>query len=246
MEQGETGWLDGAVRETAEGRAGAIPVVVAYRVEAPRGTALILHGRNGAPDQVQIAAIAEAYLARGWRVALPELPNSIALPASGPAECLTMGGHRDAAIAVRDWALARWPGAVLGIAGHSLGAFAAAHLGAGAHHVLAVSPVLSGRTLLAARVAMGPPAVEALEREVPLLRAEMEAEDASPALAALDPPLAVVTGELDGIVPLSHARAYFAAARDARFFAAVPAQHHCPEGPDYATMLAAALTALKA
>jgi fermentation-respiration switch protein FrsA (DUF1100 family) len=246
MAQVAKSWLDGARREIAEGGEGPIPVVLADPAQVPRGTALILHGRNGAPDQVQISMIAEAYLARGWRVAVPELPHSIALPASGPPERLTMAGHRAAAGQVRDWALARWQGAVLAVAGQSLGAFAAAHLGAGAHHVLAVSPVISGRTLLAARVAMGPPAVEALEREVPDLRAGMEAEDAAPALASLGPPLAVIAGALDGIVPLAHARAYFDAAPNSRFFAAIPGQHHCPEGPDYATMLTAALVAVEA
>jgi fermentation-respiration switch protein FrsA (DUF1100 family) len=93
---------------------------------------------------------------------------------------------------------------------------------------------------------MGPAAVEALEREAPLMRAEMEHEDATEALRALRAPLAVVSGTLDGIVPLSVARAYFAAASEACFFAALPGHHHCPAGPDVDLMLSAALRALDA
>ncbi|MCE8417167.1 hypothetical protein LZ190_00345 [Rhodovulum sulfidophilum] len=226
-----------------------VPVVMADPDIAPRGTVLLIHGRNGAPDQVQIAVIAEAYLARGWRVVAPELPNSIALPASGPAERLTMNGLRRAAAEVMGWARARWPEAPLALAGHSLGGFAIGHLGAElgtAHHLLAASPVLSGPRLLAARVAMGPPAVAALEREVPLLRAEMEAEDAAPALARVACPLGVITGAEDGIVPLADARAYFNAAPDGRFFGALPGQNHCPSGSDVAAMLDVALAALGA
>lgn len=236
-------------RETSEGAAGRLPVVLAEPQGAPLGTVLVLHGRNGAPDQPQIAAITAAYLARGWRVAVPELPFSEALPASGSPGQLTMAGHRAAAAQVWDWIARRWPEDKAALAGHSLGAFAAAHLGRArddTHHVLAVSPALSGRALLQARIAMGPSAVAALEREVPLMRAGMEAEDAAPALAALKAPLAVITGALDGIVPVSVARAYFMAAPEARLFAALPGQHHCPDGPDYAALLVAALTVLEA
>ncbi|ARC89075.1 alpha/beta hydrolase [Rhodovulum sp. MB263] len=226
-----------------------VPVVMAEPGIAPRGTVLLVHGRNGAPDQVQIAVIAEAYLARGWRVVAPELPNSIALPASGPADRLTMDGLRRAAAEVMVWTRARWPEAPLALAGHSLGGFAIGHLGADLgdpHHVLGASPVLSGARLLAARVAMGPPAVAALEREVPLMRAGMEAEDAAPALARIAAPLGVITGAEDGIVPLADARAYFNAAPNGRFFGALPGQNHCPAGPGVAAMLGVALAALGA
>ncbi|WP_089232514.1 alpha/beta hydrolase [Tropicimonas sediminicola] len=226
-----------------------IPLVVASPGESVRGTVLLVHGRNGAPDQPHIAQIAEAYLARDWRVVAPGLPNSSALPGSGAPEKLTFTGHCKAASAVWGWVRERWPDTPLALAGHSIGAFAVAHLAAetpGPHHVLAVSPAVSGRALLLARVAMGPPAVEAVEREAPLFRAEMEAADAAPALAKTDAPLAVVTGAEDGLVPLKDARAYFAAAANARFFAAVPGQHHCPVGPDVGEALTAALSALEA
>jgi pimeloyl-ACP methyl ester carboxylesterase len=236
-------------REISNGGIGPIPVVISERVPVPAGIVVVLHGRNGAPQQPQIAAIAAAYLARGWRVLAPELPNSAALPDSGPPNELTMARHRRGAAQVWAWAAERWPEGKTALAGHSLGAYAAPCLGPEGpefHHLLAVSPALSGRALLDARIAMGPAAVEALEREAPMMWAEMEAEDATDALKALRAPLAVVSGALDGIVPLSTARAYFAAAPEARFFASLPGQHHCPAGPDVELMLSAALMALDA
>jgi pimeloyl-ACP methyl ester carboxylesterase len=236
-------------RETSTDYGAPWPVVVSERKVPPAGTALVLHGRNGAPDQPQVAAIVTAYVARGWRVVAPELPCSAALPGSGPPSELTMARYRHAAAEVRAWVTRRWPDGRLALAGHSLGAYAAAHVAGeiqGLHHLLAVSPALSGRALLEARLAMGPQAVAALEREAPLMRAEMEAEDATDALKILGAPLAVVSGARDGIVPLRVARAYFDAAPLACFFAALPDQHHCPAGPDVDLMLAAALTALDA
>lgn len=227
---------------------GAIPVVVAAPDGAPaRGTVLLVHGRGGAPGQPQIAEIAEAYLARGWRVAAPELPHSAALPQSGPPDRITFSGHTAAAAQVWAWLARQWPGDARALAGHSIGAYAVAHLGAASpetHHVLAVSPPMSGRVLLRAREAMGPAAIEAVRTEAPPYFAEMTTADAEPALRRLAAPLAVVTGASDGLVPLKDARAYFAAAPEGRFFAALPDEHHCPAGPACARMLSAALAAL--
>ena len=238
-------WGRDGVRETA----GAHPLVVVEPDGAVRGTVLLVHGRNGAPDQPHIDEIARAYLSRGWRVAAPELPFSGALPDSGPSDRVTLSGHAAAARAVWDEVAGRWGDGALALAGHSLGGFAVARIAGAApsaHHVLGVSPVLSGRRMLAARVAMGPPAVAALEREVPLMRAEMEREDATDALAACDVPAAVVTGAADGLVRIGDARDWFRAARNGVFFGALPGVHHCPTGEETALMLRAALTALDA
>ena len=138
-----------------------------------------------------------AYLARGWRVVAPELPHSIALPESGPPDQVTFSGHTRAAMAVWDWLARTWPDAPRALAGHSIGAYAIAHLAAAApdtHHLLAVSPPLSGNVLLNARKAMGPAAIEAVAREAPLFLAEMPVADAAPALARVAAPVAVVTG----------------------------------------------------
>lgn len=240
-------WTDSALRLEAPTSLGAVPVVVASTDDTPKGTVLLVHGRNGAPGQAQIAEIAEAYLARGWRVAAPELPHSIALPDSGPSDQVTFSGHTQAAAGVWAWLAATWPDQRRALAGHSIGAFAIAHLAGDdpdTDHILAVSPPLSGMVLLSARVAMGPDAVEAVKREAPLFHAEMPVADVAPALARSAAPLAVVTGAEDGLVRLHDARAYFNAAPNGRFFGALPNEHHCPAGAACGQMLAAALTAL--
>ena len=242
-------WTESALRLAAPTSLGVVPVVVATPRETPEGTVLLVHGRNGAPGQAQIAEIAEAYLARGWRVAAPELPHSIALPDSGPSDQVTFTGHTRAAAGVWAWLAKKWPGQRRALAGHSIGAYAIAHLAGDdpdTHHILAVSPPLSGMVLLSAREAMGPPAIEAVMREAPLFHAEMPTADAAPALARSHAPLAVVTGADDGLVRLNDARAYFNAAPNARFFAALPNEHHCPAGKACADMLGAALLAVGA
>ena len=230
-----------------------IPCHVREPERAASGTVLLLHGRDGAGRAAHIEVIADAYVARGWRVIAPDLPNSGATPGSGPPERFTMSGHRRDSRAVLDWVLSSLAGdspvARLAIAGHSVGAFSAAWL-ASEHpetaHLLAVSPVVSGNALLAARDAMGPAAIEAVKREVPLMLAEMPSQDAVPALQQLTCPVAVVTGAEDGLTPPKAARAYLAAAPAGCFFAALPGQHHCPTGPIVARALAAALDAVGA
>lgn len=242
-------WTDTALRLEAETGLGPVPVVIAAPEDPPTGTVLLVHGRNGAPGQAQIAEIAEAYLACGWRVAAPELPHSIALPNSGPSDQVTFTGHTRAAAGVWAWLMQQWPDQRRALAGHSIGAYAIAHLAgddAGTDHILAVSPPLSGMVLLSAREAMGPDAVEAVRREAPLFHAEMPIADAAPALARAQAPLAVVTGAADGLVRLKDARAYFGTAPNGRFFAALPDEHHCPAGKACADMLAAALVAVGA
>ena len=213
-------WTRTATRLSGGTGPDAIPVVVAEPDKAPAGTVLLVHGRNGAPEQAQIAEIAMAYLARGWRVVAPELPHSIALPDSGPPDQVTFSGHTRAAATVWEWLARTWPDAPRALAGHSIGAYAIAHLAAAApdtHHLLAVSPPLSGNVLLNARKAMGPAAIEAVAREAPLFLAEM---------------------------PVADARAYFNAAANARFFGALPDEHHCPAGAACGQMLSVALAAL--
>ena len=228
---------------------GIVPLVVALPVQTPQGTVLLVHGRNGAPGQAQIAEIAEAYLARGWRVVAPELPHSAASPGSGPPDGVTFSGHTAAAAALWEWLAQEWPEGPRALAGHSLGGYAVAHLAAESpdtHHVLAVSPVLSGPALISAREAMGPAAIEEVRREAPAYFTEMQTADARPALNRMTAPLAVVTGASDGLIPVKVARAYFAAAQEGRFFATLPGEHHCPAGPACGRMLATALSTLGA
>ena len=243
-------WTDAARTLTVED--GGVPVLqchVADPAGTPRGLLLLIHGRNGSAAQPHIDEIARAYLDRGWRVAAPDLPHSEATPGLGASADLTMTGHAAAAARVLRWLRAQDLTRPFALAGHSLGAYAVALIAdqaEGLHHLLAVSPALSGRALLAARRAMGPDAIAALEREVPLMRAEMEACDAAPALARLAAPVAVLTGAPDGLTPPRFARAYFASAAEGRFYATIPEQHHCPVGPVTRAFYDAALDAVDA
>ena len=216
----------------------------------PYGVALVIHGRNGAMHQPHIQTLIRTYLTRGWRVLAPDLPYSAASPALGPAAQITMNGHARAAGEVLAAFIAdHSDGLPLALCGHSLGAHAVAALAGDVpdlHHLLAVSPVVSGQALLDARTAMGPPALEALAREAPLMRETMAAESAVPHLERLEAPVAVMTGALDGLTPPAAARAYFNAAPGACFFTILKDQHHCPTGPVVDLALEAAFDALVA
>ncbi|MCA8881843.1 MAG: alpha/beta fold hydrolase [Rhodobacteraceae bacterium] len=243
-------WTDAATMASVDDGAGdAIPCHISEPGGELRGLVLLIHGRNGAAAQPQIDEIARAYLARGWQVAAPDLPASLVLPGSDAPQDPTMTDHLDSARRVLNWLRSLRQSPRFALAGHSLGAYAGAMLAGDAgdlHHLLAVSPALSGRALLAARRAMGPAAIADLESEAPRMRAEMEACDAGPALARLDAPVAVLTGAPDGLTPPRFARAYFASAAEGRFYATIPGQHHCPTGPVTARLLEAALDAVEA
>lgn len=226
-------------------------------METPAGlkapVALVAHGRGGAAGQPQIAAIRAAYARRGWATLTPDLRFSAANDSGGAPEAFTMAAHLADLRAALDWLCERFgPGggpARLGFAGHSMGAWAAATLARDfgrAAHLLAVSPVLSGAALLAARRALGPEATAALRREVPGAEAEWPGHDARPALRALTAPTAVLVGGEDGLTPPHDARAFFDAAAAPRFFAALPGLHHCPEGAEVDRALDVALAALGA
>ncbi|QIE57270.1 alpha/beta fold hydrolase [Pikeienuella piscinae] len=212
-----------------------------------RRIAVLLHGRDGSADSDHMRLLADAYIGRGWSVLAPDLAHSRATPGSGDPERFSMTGHvRDARAAI-GWVQARGPER-LALAGHSIGAYAAAELAEEAQvdHLIAVSPVLSGAALLAARRAMGPDAVAALAREAPEMRREMEALDAAPALARCLAPVAVMTGARDALTPPCDALAWFRAARVPRFFSVLPGESHCPTGPVYRRAIEAALDALEA
>ena len=216
-----------------------------------QGTALLIHGRNGAATAPHMTPIADAYHRCNWRTVSPDLPRSGAVANSGPAKDITLRLQQLEAETVLDWL---WPQIAakdhrVALAGHSLGAYAVAEL-AGLtpklDHLIAVSPVLSGNALFKARYAMGQPAIDALKREAPDMFNEMPKNDATPALNRTKVPVAVMTGSKDGLTPPSAARAYFAAAPNACFYATLKDLHHCPIGPVYEQALAAALDAVQA
>lgn len=220
---------------------------------APVGVALLIHGRDGKGRSDHMLPVAQAYNARGWITIAPDLPRSRATPGFGDPEAFTMTGHVRDALAILSWLRDNREFAAsnmrIAVAGHSMGAYAAARLAADhdvLDHVLAISPVLSGARLMEARIAMGPSAVETMQREAPALVAELADHDATVALGAIASPVGVVSGELDGITPPSTACAYLRAANWPCFLSILPGQHHCPQGDSYARALSAALDALKA
>lgn len=248
-----TSWQSGAQQVSIDTPFGALPCALsAAPGDAP--TVLLIHGRNGAAQQPQIAALAEAYVRRGWTVVAPDLPFSAASPGLGAPEQATMARHLGAAAEVLRWLEERLNSrrsatAPLALCGHSLGAYAIARLGEtrrGLHHLCAVSPVVSGRHLLEARAAMGGDALRVLRQEVPDMYATMADESCAEALSRVAAPVAVMTGALDGITPPAHARAYFAAAPGGCFFSVLPGLHHCPAGPVLARAMRAALDAVAA
>ncbi|MEO1531347.1 MAG: hypothetical protein AAFU72_04185 [Pseudomonadota bacterium] len=225
-----------------------------------RGLAVFFHGRNGAPDQPQIIEGAAALARHGFTVLVPALPCSAPNTATGTAggtpERFTMTQHYEDAARVLDCAgkggsaaLGAPAGPVLAM-GHSMGAYAALRLaaerGAGViGAVLAVSAVVSGNAILAAREAMGPAALEALEREVPGATAEYATHDLEPLAPALTQPAAFLTGTRDGLTrPGDVAR--FASLLVSPFVATIPDAEHCPSGAAYGIALDRALGAIAA
>ncbi|MEL6766668.1 MAG: alpha/beta fold hydrolase [Pseudomonadota bacterium] len=225
-----------------------------------RGLAVLLHGRNGAPDQPQIIEAVAALARHGFTVLVPALPcsapNAAEDTAGGTADQFTMTQHYEDAARVLDWAgkggaaaLGAPPGPLLAV-GHSMGAYAALRLGAerGAKAVgavLAISAVVSGEAILAARAAMGPAALEALEREVPGAVAEYAGHDLGPLAPQLTQPTAFLTGTRDGLTrPGDVAR--FAELLPAPFVATIPDAEHCPSGPAYSVALDRALGTIAA
>ncbi len=243
-----TSWTALAEPITIPHLVGQLTCYLAEPKGAPARLAFLIHGRNGAARQPHMEALARAYLRAGWCVAAPDLPYSAATPALGSPTDITFDAHVSAARLIIDRlkkdVFAEKP---LAICGHSLGAFAAAQIATDQedlHHLMAVSPVLSGQNLLDARTALGQSAVDAMAKEAPKMFDKMATETCAPSLRRLNAPLAVMTGALDGLTPPHHARAFFAAAPNARFFSLLPGLHHCPVGTVFDRALMAAFDAL--
>ncbi|MEO0427759.1 MAG: alpha/beta fold hydrolase [Pseudomonadota bacterium] len=233
--------------------------VLRSEIPLARGLAVMLHGRNGAPDQPQIIEAAAVLSRHGLNVLLPALPNSAANSeagtAGGAADRFTMTAHLADAAAVLDWVQKGGVGSIgapsepLLLAGHSMGAYAALRLAAerreaASSAVLAISAVVSGAALLTARAAMGQPALDALEREVPGATAEYAEHDLTPLAPRLTHPTAFVTGTRDGLTRPGDVAAFAARLSPAPFVETVPEAEHCPSGPTYAEALDRALAYL--
>lgn len=243
-----------------------------FRPEGPRAgpVVLVLHGRDGSAAAAQIVAMRRAALALGLAVAVPDLRFSAANDSAGAGSGFRMGVHVADAARALDWlarpgtGLAPVPPGIL-VIGHSMGAYAALRLAAGRSGpgpgglcqrgmrwaatghgiagVVAVSPVLSGAALIEARRAMGPAAVEALEAAVPGALADYAAHDLAPVLGRVRCPVAVMTGDRDGLTPPAVARRLAAGlkARPRQRVTVIEGAHHCPVGPRFERALCAAL-----
>ncbi|MEM8623202.1 MAG: hypothetical protein AAGG47_06740 [Pseudomonadota bacterium] len=224
-----------------------------------RGLALALHGRNGAPEAPHMLAISRALIAHGYAVIVPALrnsaPNSEAGTAGGHPSRFTMTAQVEDAGRVVDWVLkggaggAGVPAGPMLIAGHSMGAYAALRLAGergpkAVTHVLGVAAVVSGRAILEARAAMGQPALDALEAEVPGAAFEYATHDLAHLTPNLDLPIAFVSGERDGLALPSDVSAFAATLPTPPHHEIVAGADHCPTGPLVDAALDRAVAAL--
>ncbi|GAB5375831.1 MAG: hypothetical protein AcusKO_22930 [Acuticoccus sp.] len=238
---------------TLEGSAGRLRVHGAAPAGAAAGAVLVAHGRNGAADQAHITPVVAACLARDYWVAVPDLCYSAANDSAGPAAGFTMTAHLADVRTVLDWAAAQPAWATGGpriAAGHSMGAYAVLRLAAETAAagtitgVMAISPVIAGRALIAARERMGPHALAALSAELPGAFAEWPRHDMMPLASRITQPAAVIVGADDTLTTPQDAKTLADALPNLVHSAVLGGEHHCPLGADYAASLAVALDRL--
>ncbi|MEO0821082.1 MAG: alpha/beta fold hydrolase [Pseudomonadota bacterium] len=220
-----------------------------HRALGNGGVLLLAHGRGGAEASPHMVPIREAALRLGLAVVAPDLRFSDANESAGRGRDFRMGAHRDDMARVLDWitsdqrpALLPEPGAgPLVIAGHSMGGYGALALAVerAAHvdGILAVCPVVSGKAILEARAAMGQPALDALEAEVPGATADYAQHDLAPIAPQITQPVVFVVGELDGLARAVDVRAFGRLLPDRLSYVLLPHAHHCPSGENYALAL---------
>lgn len=240
---------------TLPGSAGDMAVHI-HRPSGPvSGAALVAHGRNGSADAVQIVPIIAACLARGLTVVVPDLCQSNGNASAGDGTLFTMADHHADTAAVLAFCAETLPDAANRILiGHSMGGYAVVRLAAEAYDpahgsaqgwaptgVIAVSPVVSGNALLAAREAMGPQALTILREELPHAPDEWPGHDALPFAARLAIPAAVVVGSEDTVTPPADAARLAATLPGCVWHDVVAGEHHCPVGAAYQASIGTAL-----
>lgn len=247
-----------AQREVAPRRLAGSAGEMIVHVFLPRGpaagAALVAHGRNGAVSQDHIRPVIEACLERSLAVIAPDLCNSAANESAGTVAEFTMEKHVADVRTVLAAAptLAPWsPREPRLIIGHSMGAYAAVRLAAEAAPgtltgVLALSPVVSGRALIAARRAMGARAIAELRAEVPTALEEWLRHDLSLLARKVKCPAAVIVGEDDTVTPPADAALLASWLPHLVWHDTIPGEHHCPLGKDYARSIGVALDHLVA
>lgn len=242
------------VTERIAGSAGEMIVHHLHPQGVPVGTVFLAHGRNGAADQPHMRPVIEACLARSLAVVAPDICNSDANESAGSSADFTMAAHvADLRATIeRTTAAASATGSPPPLLiGHSMGAYAAlriaAEAAAGAFGgVLAISPVISGRALIAARERMGAAAVAALRAELPGAFLEWPQHDLAPLAAAIDVPCAVIVGADDTLTTPADAATLAGWLRHLVWHDVVAGEHHCPLGEGYALSVGTALDRLLA
>ncbi|ORE93368.1 hypothetical protein ATO13_11861 [Stappia sp. 22II-S9-Z10] len=235
-----------------EGSAGPMRVHVHRLSEGHKGWAIVTHGRNGAADAPHMTPIITAALMRGLGVVAPDLCASAHNLSAGAAADFTMGGHLADLCAVAAWAageLAAEPAGPRILVGHSMGAYASLRLAAeggpfAATGVVAVSPVVSGAALIAAREAEGPHVVAHLREELPGAFDEWPQHDILPLAGGITMPVAVIVGEIDTVTPPRDAARLAAAVPNCVWHSVLAEEHHCPLGAAYGLSLGEAFDRL--
>lgn len=216
-----------------------------YEVEPGRRTALVAHGRNGAPDQAQMLPIVAACLRAGLGAVVLHCRNSDANCSDGTSRSFTMEGVVADLIEAMEWLQAAGFMTPVLVAGHSMGGYAALRLAAETpklEAVLAVAPVTSGVRLLAAHRAHG--SLEILDREVPSAREEWPRHDISPMARNIKQPVALLVGSLDHLTQVPDVTALRAQLSNVVFWRVLEGEPHCPVGAGYKAALTEAMTQL--
>ncbi|RAI03183.1 hypothetical protein DLJ53_01260 [Acuticoccus sediminis] len=237
-----------------DGSAGPMWVHVYRPSETHVGCAVIAHGRNGAAGAPHMTPMIGAALKRGFTVVAPDLCCSAHNASAGDAGDFTMAAHHADLCRVVDFVAAEEPGEpgqARVLVGHSMGAYAAVRIAAEGHRweptgVVAVSPVISGAALIAARKAQGGDALAALSRELPGALDEWRTHDVIPGAGNVRIPAAVVVGADDTVTPPADAAKLANALPRCVWRDVLPGEHHCPVGPDYMRSMGTAFDRLLA
>lgn len=212
------------------------------------GLAVAAHGRNGGAQQAHMVPVIEACLERGLIVAAPDLCHSAGNDAPGDPARFTMAAHcADVATVVEDAFEMAPHGRPRLLIGHSMGSFAACAIAARRKDVtgvLALSPVISGDALLAARRTMGENAIAALREEVPDALTEWPLHTLAETAGVIAAPVAAIVGADDTLTPPEAARRLLSWVKRPAGLEVVAGEHHCPVGGGFSASLRRALDAL--
>lgn len=218
--------------------------------------AVIAHGRNGAAHAPHMLKLIKAYLERDYIVLSPNCCASAWNDAAGAEGDFLLGNHvrdvrRTIAWAEGHAATIGWSRRHLVLAGHSMGAYAVAHLAATdwygqVDHLLTVSPFTSGVRQIEARAKYHPDGIANLRRDVPAALEEWPKHDIFQVIDRLTLPIAVVAGAKDIVAPPENVREFVERLPMLTAFLMLPEASHCLEGGDYRAELGTLVDALEA